>query len=204
MRIQSPLSTVTPTVDADVLTALARADAAFTTGDLHRLVPERSAEGIRKTLTRLVAEGVVTSENAGRIRLYRLNLEHLAAPAIIMLADLEAELLLRLRTAISGWEEQPVFAALFGSAARGDMRPRSDIDIFLVRDDSGDTDSFQAQADRLARAVRAWTGNDARPLIYQAAEVGPGDPVLGSIAREGKTLGGDPVWFRHAIRGAGA
>jgi hypothetical protein len=200
MRIQAPLSAITPTVDADVLTVLARTDAAFTTGDLHRLIPKRSAEGIRKTLARLVAEGIVTTENAGRTRLYRLNQQHLAASAVIMLADLEAEFLSRLRTEISGWTEQPVFAALFGSSSRGDMQSHSDVDIFLVRDDHSDPDVFQAQADRLAMAVSAWTGNDARPLIYQASEVGPKDPVLGSIGREGKTLAGDPVWFRRAIR----
>lgn len=204
MRIQSPLATITPTVDADVLTVLARADAAFTTGDLHRLIPDRSVEGIRKTLSRLVAEGVVTSESAGRVQLYRLNQEHLAAAAIIMLADLESELLHRLRAAISTWADQPVYAALFGSSARGDMHRRSDIDVFLVRDDLSDPDAFQAQSDRLAGEATRWTGNDARPLIYQASEVRPGDPVLKSVAAEGKSLAGDPLWFRHAVRGAGA
>lgn len=202
MRIQNPLATITPTVDADVLTVLARADAAFTTGDLHRLIPGRSVEGIRKTLHRLVVEGIVLSESAGRAHLYRLNQKHLAAPAIITLAEMESELVARLRATIDAWTQPPVFAALFGSAARGDMHLRSDIDILLIRDDRDDADNFQDQADGLAAAVVAWTGNDARPLIYPASEVGPDDPVLGSIAEEGRTLAGDPLWFRRAIREA--
>jgi predicted nucleotidyltransferase len=65
-------------------------------------------------------------------------------PAIIALADLKSESLLRLRSTSSDWTEQPVFSALFGSTTRGDMCPRSDIDILLVRDDHGDADIFQA------------------------------------------------------------
>ncbi|WP_159440528.1 nucleotidyltransferase domain-containing protein [Tersicoccus phoenicis] len=70
---------------------------------------------------------------AGRASLYRLNREHLAAPAIIELARLGDTLRERIAERIEGWAEQPVYAALFGSGARGEMTAASDLDLFILR-----------------------------------------------------------------------
>lgn len=205
MRIQQPLATVTPTLDGSILAVLARADAAFTVGDLHRMIAGRSAEGIRKTITRLVNEGVVVDAQTGRTHSYQLNRNHLAAPAIVMLASLDDLLVERIRQSISEWDEQPVFGALFGSAARGEMRLDSDIDLFLVHLDDSDHDRFQAQIDKLSGDITQWTGNDARILSYGESEIlgtAAADPILRSVADEGKPVAGDPARFRRAIRGA--
>jgi hypothetical protein len=50
----------------------------------------------------------------------------------VLLADLRLELWKRLRETLSGWTEKPVHAAVFGSAARCDGGPDSDIDLLLV------------------------------------------------------------------------
>jgi predicted nucleotidyltransferase len=202
VRLQHPLATVTPTLDGAVLTVLAGAEIAFTVGDLQRLIPGRSGEGIRKTVTRLVDEGVVTAARTGRTYSYRLNRDHLAAEAIVMLANLGATLLERIRTTIGEWQEAPSFGAVFGSAARREMTNESDIDLFLVHRADADLDQFQAQTDQLTRKVTAWTGNDARILVYGETDVtgaGDRDPVLRSIAREGKPVVGDLLWFRRTI-----
>lgn len=202
MRLQHPLATVTPTLDGEVLTVLAGAEIAFTVGDLQRLIPGRSGEGIRKTVTRLVDEGVVTAARTGRTHSYGLNRDHLAAEAIVMLANLEATLLDRIRTTIGEWREAPLFGAVFGSAARREMTNQSDIDLFLVHRADADLDQFQAQTDQLAGKVTAWTGNDARILVYSEADVigaGDRDPVLRSITREGRPVIGDLIWFRRTI-----
>jgi predicted nucleotidyltransferase len=49
-----------------------------------------------------------------------------------MLADLRLELWRRLRASLGKWEPSPIFACVFGSAARGDGGVDSDIDILLV------------------------------------------------------------------------
>ena len=38
MQLNHPLATITPTLDGDVLTLLAQHEAAFTTGQLHRVL----------------------------------------------------------------------------------------------------------------------------------------------------------------------
>lgn len=145
---------------------------------------------------RLVELGLAEREAGGSALLYELNRDHLAVPAIEQLAELRALLVERLRAELAGWECQPVAAVLFGSAARGDGGPDSDIDLFVVRPAGVDEDdaAWRAQIDGLAEGVRAWTGNNAG-----IAELGAGEledlidrapPVLDSIRDDGVVLVG--------------
>jgi DNA-binding transcriptional ArsR family regulator len=202
--VQRPFSVITPTLDGDVLAVLARAGAAFTPGDVARLVPDRSVEGIRKVLVRLTDHGVVDAEQVGRAVQYRLNREHLAAEPIMALARQRHTLLDRLATRLGGWRPRPPYAALFGSAARGDMRPDSDIDLFVVRPDATLDDDWEKQVTELSGAVTRWTGNDGRVLEMTEAEVraaaAAGDPVLATVRDEGLTVLGPATWLRRALR----
>src|SRR5512142_2569560 len=96
VELSHTLRVVTSALDGDVLGVLARADAAFTGREIARLVGA-SKEGTRHVLARLVEQGIVRREPAGAAQMYRLNRDHLAAPAIIELAGLREELLQRLR-----------------------------------------------------------------------------------------------------------
>ncbi len=210
MLLTHPLSVVTPTVDGDVLEVLARADSAFTPGQLHRLIGAHSASGVRKSLLRLVSEGIVSVDTVGNAHTYRLNRDHLAAPAIIELAGLRATFLERIREAMEGWPTPPAFAALFGSAARGEMHPGSDIDVFVVRPERLDTgpdedwEAWHRDTDRLQRDATAWTGNDTRILEMSENEVRAGlrsgDPVLAAIRSEGLLLHGPSTFWRRMSR----
>lgn len=208
MQVQKPLAVITPTLDADVLTVLARAETTFTPGQVARLVPDASVEGIRKVLNRLAGTGVVSAQRVGNAYTYHLNREHLAAPAILQLANQRASLLTRLEQSLATWSLRPVYGALFGSAARGQMRPDSDIDVFLVRPDDADPDAWETQTGELAAAVTRWTGNDTRILDMTEPEVRAGaiggDPVLASIVQDGLTIAGRPTWLRSLLRTGGA
>ncbi len=196
MELQHPLAVITPTVDGAVLAVLAGAEAAFTGREVHRLVGRYSEAGVRNVLARLAEQGVVLVERAGPSYLYRLNRDHLAAPHIVALAGLWTELLERLRQRLVDWDPPPVFAALFGSAARGDMGPDSDIDLLLIRPNDVDPDDrrWTDQLDSLVRDVSRWTGNDTRPLEYGDAEarraIKRGAPVLEAVRHEGIRLAG--------------
>lgn len=199
MLLHSPLSTVTPTVDGDVLSVLAGADDWFTVSRLQSLIPDRSRQGLRKTLARLSDQGVVDAMTAGTTRSYRLNRDHLAAPAIIDLASMKTTLLARLQAALEQWAPQPEFAALFGSAARGRMATGSDIDLFLLYP-GPDPSGWDAAVDDLTSRASRWTGNVINALVMtggEAQDAARSEPVLQDIADFAIPLAGDLTAFRR-------
>jgi predicted nucleotidyltransferase len=68
----------------------------------------------------------------GRNQVHELNREHVAAEVAIALAGLRTELWARFRKELGSWRIKPLYAAVFGSAARGDGDEASDIDLLLV------------------------------------------------------------------------
>lgn len=181
MRLQNPYAAIATTgLDAQVLTVLARGDAYLTVDQIHRLLPEEgSAPGVRKSLGRLVREGTVLERATGRSLGFTLNRDHLLIDAFLAVADAERALIARIAAAVNAWPVAPITVKLFGSAARGEMRSDSDIDLlFVVQDDAAEDDVEEAVGGLAAR-VTAWTGNDTRPLVYRA---------------------GDPQWLRRQLR----
>ncbi|MGN6274528.1 MAG: nucleotidyltransferase domain-containing protein [Solirubrobacterales bacterium] len=114
-------------------------------------------------MNRLVEHGLVDREEAGRAFLFTLNREHLAAPAVDLLAHMRSELFDRLSRAVGSWEIAAVHVSLFGSFARGEGDTGSDIDLFVVRPRKVDREDprWREQLDLLARQVQRWTGNRA-------------------------------------------
>lgn len=201
-----PLSIITPTVDGDVLAVLAGAQAFFTGRQVHQVAGRHSERGVRNSLHRLCEQGIVVRERVGSADRYRLNRTHLAAPHIEALAGLRGELLRRLSAELERWAIPPVFAALFGSAARGDMRPDSDIDLLVIRREAtaADDPGWRDQLDALSRDTTAWTGNDTRVLELTGEEVRDGvvngDSVLLAARDEGLVLHGHLTYLKTIRR----
>ena len=173
MDFRHPLAVVTPTLDGDVLSVLARADEEFSGRRLHELVARGSENGIRRAAERLVDQGVVSSRPAGRANLYRLNRAHLAAPHIEGLAHLRRQLLEQVREVVSAWGMPPAVVMVFGSVARGEAGILSDVDLLVIRPAqvSEDLDGWREQLNLLEKVVSEWTGNDARVLEYGEADL---------------------------------
>lgn len=205
MMLDRPMLTVTPTIDGDVLTLLARADAAFTAPKVQRLLDRHSVPGVRKVLNRLVEQGIVTADQAGRTLTYRLNRDHLAAEAIVELAHLDDALIERIQKAVATWHIAPLLVMLFGSAATGRMRVDSDIDVFVVGSEPGDgSDLWRARISELELEITKWTGNDARVLAYSVDDLQhTNDMVVDDIARDGRLIAGDRALLRRSHRRAG-
>ena len=203
MDFGRPLMVVTPTLDGDVLGALARADAEFSGRELARRVGHGSTEGIRRAADRLVAQGVVSRRAAGAAHLYRLNREHLAAPWIEGLAGLRQQLIDRLRGLIASWDETPRVVLLFGSVARGRATAASDLDVLVIRrsDCDPESDSWRAQLAELQSLATAWTGNDTRVLEFGEGEVSgsAAESVLKDALHEGIELLGSRRTLQRLI-----
>jgi predicted nucleotidyltransferase len=184
MDFQRPLSVVTPTLDGDVLGVLAGAEEEFTGRRIHRVLGRGSEQGVRQAADRLVAQGIVSRRQAGQAKLYSLNRGHLAAPYIQQLTTLRRELVDRLRSFVEAWEVTPVIVFMFGSAARGDAGPNSDLDLFVLRPEVSEADDsrWQGQLAELEKEATVWTGNEARVVEYRGRDLA--DPDVYKLARE--------------------
>jgi predicted nucleotidyltransferase len=193
------LRVITPTYDGAVLAVLALADEEFTVGQLSRLV-EASASGVRKVVRRLVAQGIVTAKDHGPLSVYRLNRQHLAAESVLALAGLKGRLLTEIEDALAAWLPAPTYAAVFGSAARGEMSETSDIDVLLVRPKEVEDESWDRQVDAFSTQVRAWTGNDVRVVSFDIEDVRVGDALLENVLADGLTVSGSATWLRRQLQ----
>lgn len=200
MKIQSPFSTIATTgVDALALQVLARADAIFSVTEVQRLASEKcSREAIRRSLIRLEQSGLVMEHRIGHAVGYALNREHLLADAVLEIASTKQRLLAKIIADVAAWDLQPAAVWLFGSAARGETRLDSDIDILVVT--SGPVEQLNEQIRGLCKQVSQWTGNACYPLVYEAAEVVDA-PIFREIMADGTSLAGEAGWLRRAING---
>ena len=142
-----PTRAVTATLDGPVLAVLAQAGRPLTVGEVTAQTPRGSEIGVRRSLARLVEQGIVRATEMGRNRVHELNRDHVAAPIAEALAGLRLALWQKFRGTLSGWNPKPVYACVFGSAARGDGDAQSDIDVLLVRSPvAGETDPRRQSA----------------------------------------------------------
>ncbi|WP_432533723.1 nucleotidyltransferase domain-containing protein [Kineococcus arenarius] len=200
MDLGQPVRAVVPSLDGPVLTVLAGLATPISGREVARLVGTASPAGVQRVLTRLAAEGVVHAERRTNTVYYSANREHLAWPAVEVLAGLRRELLRRIAERVEAWPVPVHTAAVFGSLARGEGNTDSDVDLLLVRADdlTGEQSQvWEEQVDALVTAVQAWTGNRAQPYDISVQElrahVDAGEPIVQSWQREAITLAGRDV-----------
>ncbi len=199
MLLQRPFEALTPTLDGPVLQVLAGADARFSVSRVSALVGDASTAGVRKVLNRLTSQGLVARHGDGVAYLYELNRDHLLAGPVLEVTRARELFRERVVDHASAWPHPPLLLALYGSAARGQMHPASDLDVLAVAADADDR--WLDDLGNLCDAMTSWTGNDARPLVLNPDELTSGqDAVLVEIGRDASVLFGDAALLRHARR----
>ena len=187
MDVSLPITTVVPSLDGPVLAALAGTTTPLQLATVHRRAGRGSKSGVRTVLLRMVDEGLVLVVPGG----YILNRDHLAAPAVELLATLHGELTRRIRGAVEGWPTPPALVALFGSTARRDGDAYSDIDV-LVISEAPDIDD---RVDELADQIRRWTGNRAQVIGRTPKEIRRlrrvNEPILAEWTRDLVVIAGE-------------
>ena len=144
----------------------------------------RSAQ---RALDDLVALGVVTRLAGGREHLVRLNADHRLAPALTILFDAEADLFRALRQTLSEvatrHRPQPAALLLFGSAARGDDRLDSDLDVLGVARTQAEAGALLERLAAAAAAIRTAFGAELRPVVLTVAQLRSQWRTRGSLPR---------------------
>src|SRR4051794_33898306 len=132
MNLSDPTRAVTGTLEGPVLAGLAAAGKPLTVGQVAQQAARGSEIGIRRSLGRLVEQGIIRATLMGRNQVHQLNRDHVAASVADALAGLRNELWKRFRDELRTWRPKPLYASVFGSAARRDGDEGSDIDLLLV------------------------------------------------------------------------
>jgi predicted nucleotidyltransferase len=123
---------------------------------------------IVQALGYLERDGLVSKRSVGKKRLYRINADHSYYPELRSIA---LKTLGGVETIAKEIQDDPAvrFAAVFGSFARGDEGPQSDLDVLFV---IGDKDWEEVDY-RLASAMAGVSQQIARtvsPNIYRESE----------------------------------
>jgi DNA-binding transcriptional ArsR family regulator len=132
MDLTDPTRSVAPSLDTAILAVLAASGRPLTVGEVATQASRGSEIGIRRSMARLVEQGIVKATEMGRNRVHEINADHVAAPVAALLAGLRLELWKRMRKELAGWNPKPAYSCVFGSAARRDGGSESDIDVLLV------------------------------------------------------------------------
>jgi predicted nucleotidyltransferase len=199
MDVSAPYTAICPTLDSEVLAVLAGTTRPLTGREVARLTGRTSHRGVADVLNRLVEHGVVKRQEAGRALLFTLNREHLATPAVEILADMRGELLRRIHNLVDAWQTEIVHLSVFGSMARGDGATQSDIDLFVVRPDRvpDDDPQWRKQLDDLAERIERWTGNRASIAETAESEIEPlldeDRPIVTELRTDAITVNGRDI-----------
>lgn len=165
----------------------------FTGRELARLAdvsPTRAGDNLAVFL----AHGLVQRRSAGTSHLWRLVPGHALAAGLRQAFRAESASLTRLQQVVlrglAGVEAERV--VLFGSVARGDERPDSDVDLLVVVRTAADKEEARKALLEVGRYVAAVFGNSLSALIYTRREAAAleGSELMASVRRDGIDLWG--------------
>jgi predicted nucleotidyltransferase len=134
-----PVEAVIPGAQGRIMAVLARTSSELNLRTIARLSGVSVAQASR-VLPGLVALGIVERREAPPSALFRFVPEHVAAGAVLALADARQLVLDDLARTASELDPAPVTVVVFGSFARGEAASGSDLDIVVVRRDAVDED----------------------------------------------------------------
>lgn len=155
-----------------------------------------SHTGVLRALAELEAQNVVWPATDATGTRYKLNREHvLVEEAVVPMMLLEASLGDRVTRFILDAVPRAVSITLFGSVARGEDRPESDMDVLVVVPDDMDPDDTADLIDGMACFARF--GKVLNPVIFTRRMLGDAWkrrlPLLDAILEEGRPMAGAPV-----------
>lgn len=213
MDLSNPISAVIPSLEGRVLQVLARTDLPLSGSRIASLIPTATREGVRRALHRLVDAGLVNAEFVPPAMLYVANGDHLLWPTIAELmsaADRVVHLLTQRTLAFTATlfpdssDRERITLALFGSVARSESGPDSDIDVLLIAPDDIDPERIDGLVTTLVDGLGAATGNSANVYALTRSRfdelVTERDPLIPSWSADAVVFNGPD--FRRRLRGA--
>jgi len=162
-----------------------------------------SASGAQGALEELTSMGIVDRREATSQHLYQINVENHLADALRELFQAEDERWADLLETIEEELRSRFFgpsieaAAIFGSAARGDDHPGSDLDLLVVTGSEEDEDAVWEQLLDRQPSLQREFGVRISPVVISLDRLREraedGDPLIDAVIREGITVVKPPI-----------
>ncbi|HET7461482.1 MAG TPA: nucleotidyltransferase domain-containing protein [Longimicrobium sp.] len=186
------------TAKVRILRAVLPLTGAVSGREARELAGVRSQSGAQQALVQLTQLGILHEERIRGARLYRVNREHHRVPAIRALFEAEQSRTSALRDVVRQQLEsrdllvRAHFVVLFGSVARGEARPDSDVDLLVVTSTARYTARVNGALHDVAEHAERTLGVRLSPLVMALPRLRQryraGDPLLHNIESEGRVL----------------
>jgi predicted nucleotidyltransferase len=198
-----PLNAVlATTAKIQILRALMPLESPVTGREAQRLGGVRSTIGAITALNELTALGILMRGGSSTTHQYRVNREHDLEPALRALFDAEGrrtailkQILTDVLTAAGVWTDVRS-AVLFGSQARGDARPDSDLDVLFITGCATCVAAVERATVDAAAEIRNRLGLRLAGIVIPAVQVreraNQSDPLMEAIRTGGRGLLGEP------------
>ena len=156
VEFRHPIEAVVPGAQGRVIAALLGTSGELNLRTIARVAGVSIAQASR-VLPGLVELGMIERREVPPSSLFRLVPEHVATRALLQLADARTVVMTEMGRAASKIRPAPVSVVTFGSFARGDSEPDSDIDVIVVRPTGIDADD-----DRWTHTIEQWRATVSR------------------------------------------
>ena len=138
----------------------------------------------------LASHGIVSSRAEGRSHLWSLHLENALVKQLVALARVQDEQCGQVVADALGSE--PISVTLFGSVARGEPGPQSDVDILVIAQDHAQGQEFRRRAYKASAALRQEVGREVEITVVErdALQDASIRGFIGQVLSDGRTLQG--------------
>ncbi|HUY63467.1 MAG TPA: nucleotidyltransferase domain-containing protein [Acidimicrobiales bacterium] len=194
MDFLRPVEAVIPGAQGKLLAVFAQTTAGLSVRTAARLSGVSLAQTSR-ILPELAALGILERSEVPPSTVYRLVEGNVASRAIKQLARSRDLVLAELGEVAKAMPTPPLSIVVFGSFARGDAGPESDVDVVMVHQSGVDATSMWSEGvEEWRRVVRQLTGNEVEVMEVDECVIGPRlrsrRPVWRDISREGIAIFG--------------
>jgi len=164
----------------------------YTGREIARLTGYSQTYALR-ALSDLEANGVLFRRDVSRAHLYSLNEEHMLVEELSSIFELERSALAKIAQDFKReLGESLEFIVVFGSVARGEERPNSDIDMVLTLKD-GSKAGVEEMIDAVSNASMAASGNPISPILATETELEKMREKKGKRGVWAEVFGEEPV-----------
>jgi predicted nucleotidyltransferase len=193
MRFHSPLDEILGNpIRVKLLRVLTRRSGVGFTGRELARICGASPSQTNASLKEFEASGLLTREISGRSHVWRLSQEHILSQPLARLFIEEAGSLTELKSELEKLIRQlPIEqATLFGSLARGDERPTSDVDLLVTVRNRIDKEAVEEALNAASFSFLVKFGNPLSPLVLESSRRGDSlnPELLRHVREEGVQL----------------